>query len=204
VLGLFVGWWLGWLIWAVWSTSARISRLAARVASVDLLDMSAWSPFVKQGLLTALLTVGGLSICSLMLLEPRQWPAVAIWVVVCLPLALLGLLLPLRGAHQRILQVKEVELEWARGRIRQSRALLGGALSEVSEDTPDTAPSDASSETSPGQMSDLIAYLQLIDDVPEWPVQASALLQVTLYLLIPIVSWFGGLLIESLLDQLFG
>jgi hypothetical protein len=50
----------------------------------------------------------------------------------------------------------------------------------------------------------LNAYLQLIDDVPEWPFQSSTVLRVMLYLLIPIVSWLGGLLIEGMLDQLFG
>ncbi|MCD4843401.1 MAG: hypothetical protein K8R25_02835 [Methanosarcinales archaeon] len=48
-------------------------------------------------------------------------------------------------------------------------------------------------------MADMEAYLRLIEDVPEWPFQSSILVRVVLYLLIPIASWFGGLLIEGML-----
>ena len=63
---------------------------------------------------------------------------------------------------------------------------------------------DLSAPESPGRMADLIAYLQLIEDVPEWPIQGSAVVQVALYLLIPVVSWLGSLLIENLLGFLLG
>jgi hypothetical protein len=189
VLGPFIGWWLGWFILAIWKTSSRTSRLATRIVSVDLLDLSPLSPFVKQGLLMALLTVGSVSICSLFLLDPeqRQWLVVASVIGVSLPLAMLGLWLPVRGVHRRIQQAKEVELAWTRERIRQSRALLH----------------DGSADASPGQMVDLIAYLQFVEDVPEWPLQGLTIVRVTLYLLIPVASWLGSLLIESVLDYLF-
>jgi hypothetical protein len=184
-LGLFIGWWAGWLTAAVWNTSARTSRLATRVVTVDLLDLRQWSPFVRQGLLTALLIVGLVSILSLMLLDPTEWPVIAVAVGLCLPLALLGLWLPVRGAHRRIRQVKEAELEWIREQIRPARDRLQDA-------------------TAQGKMADLIAYLRLIEDAPEWPFQTSTFVQMVLYLLIPVASWVGGLLIEGLLGQLLG
>jgi hypothetical protein len=187
VLGPLIGWWLGWFVLAVWDTSARTSRLAARVVSVDLLDLSPLSPFVRQGLLTALLIVGAVSVSSLFLLEPGQWPVVAIVVGLCLPLAMLGLWLPVRGVHRRIQEAKQAELEWTRARIRQSRDHLH----------------DGSSDVSPDEIGDLIVYLRFIEDVPEWPLQTSSIVQVALYLLIPVASWFGSLLIESMLDRLF-
>jgi hypothetical protein len=184
-LGLFIGWWAGWLTAAVWDTSKRTSRLATRVLAVDLLDLRQWSPFVRQGLLTALLIVGLVSILSLMLLDPTEWPVIAVAVGLCLPLALLGLWLPVRGAHRRIRQVKEAELEWVRERIRSTRRLMEAPLAS-------------------GQMADLIAYLRLIEDAHEWPFQASTFVQMVLYLLIPVASWVGSLLIEELLGWLFG
>jgi hypothetical protein len=185
VPSLFIGWWLGWLTAAVQDTSARTSRLASMVTTVDLLDVKQWSPFVRQGLLTALLIVGLISILGLMLIDPTEWRVVVVGVGLGLPLALLGLWLPVRGVHQRICLVKEREQEWIREQIRMARDRLPEAATQ-------------------GQMADLVAYLQLVEDAPEWPFSVSSLLQVTLYLLIPAASWVGGLLIEGLLGQFFG
>jgi hypothetical protein len=188
VLGLFISWWAGWFILTIWVTSKQTSRLAARIQRLDLLDLSPLYPFVKQGLLTSLLAVGTVSLFSLFLLEPGQGPVVVISAGLTLPLAIAGLLLPVHGAHLRIREVKEAELEWTRERIRRASSFVY----------------KLSAPESPGQLADLYAYLQVIDDVSEWPIESSALLQVTLYLAIPAVSWFGNLMIGKLLDFLFG
>ena len=188
VLGPFAALWAGWLLGAVWDTSVRTSRLATRIGSVDVLDLSPWSPFVRQGLLTALLIVGGLSVQALRLYEPQERRAIAVLCGLSLPLALLGLWLPTRGVHQRIRQAKQAELEWTRERIRQSRTLLR----------------NGSADASAVQMADLYAYLQLVEGAPEWPFRGSTILQMMLYLLMPIASWFGSLLIEGMLAQFLG
>lgn len=131
-LGLFVGCWGGWAIFAGWHSLKRFSRLAVRIKKVDLLDLSPLSPFVNQGLLTTLLIIGFVSIFSLFLLEPGQWPAVVILVGLTLPIALLGLLLPVRGLHQLIREAKQAEIVWTLERIRQSRPLLHGVTTEES------------------------------------------------------------------------
>jgi hypothetical protein len=188
LLGLFIGWWLGWFVLAIWYTSTRVSQLAERIERLDLLDLRPFAPFVKQGLLTSALAVGGLSLVSLLLIEPGQWPVVVITVGITLPLAMLGLLLPMRGVHQRIREAKEAELDWTRERIRRASAFVY----------------KLSAPESPGQLADLYAYRELIKDVPEWPIEGSNIVQVTLYLAIPVVSWFGSQLIGDLLDFLFG
>jgi hypothetical protein len=106
-----------------------------------------------------------------------------------LPLALLGLWLPVRGAHRRIRQAKDAELERISKRIRQARTrLLDGTV-------------EGSHGISSDQMPGLIAYLRLIESIPEWPFQPSTAVQLILYLLIPVASWFGKKLIEGLLDR---
>jgi hypothetical protein len=187
-LGLFVGCWGGWAIFAGWHSSKRFSQLAVMINSVDLLDLSPLSPFVKQGLLTTLSIIVFVSICILFLLEPGQWPAVVILVGLTIPLALLSLLLPVRGLHRLIREAKQAEINWSREKIRQSRNLLHSVPPEV--------PS--------GQMADIEAYLRLIEDVPEWPFQTSTIVRMVLYLMIPIASWFGGLLIEGVLELIWG
>ncbi len=183
----FIGWWAGWFFGAIWVTSKRTSRLANRIESVDLLDLSPLFPFVKQGLLTTLLTVGMVSIISLLLLDPGEWPVVVRAYLGSLAIALLGFWLPMRGVHQRIHEVKEAELKWTRERIHQSEILLHSG----------------SPDMSPGQMADLVANLKLIEDVPEWPFESLTIVHVIAYLLIPLGSWLGGLLIESLLEIVF-
>jgi hypothetical protein len=190
ILGPFTGWWLAWFVAAVWYTSAKTSRLAARIGEIDLFDLSPLFPFTRQGLLTALLAVGGGTIVSLFLLDPGQGPAVAIAIAVCLPLAALGLLLPVRGAHRHIRDVKKAELAWTGDRIRQSRSLLEDAQAQ---DAPGALP---------GQMSDLIAYLQLVDDAREWPFEGSTFVQVVLYGLIPAGSWVASALVRVVFENL--
>ena len=55
-------------------------------------------------------------------------------------------------------------------------------------------------DTSPDQMPGLIAYLQLVEGIPDWPFRPSTAVQLVLYLLIPVASWLGSELIEGLLD----
>ena len=187
-LGLFIGWWLGWFVLTIRHTAAEVSGLAAGIQRLDLLDLRPFAPFVKQGLLTSALVVGALSLASLFLIEPDQLPIVLVVVAITLPLAVLGLLLPMRGVRQRIREIKGAELAWTRERIRRASAFVY----------------KLSAPESPGQLADLYAYQQLIQHVPEWPIEGSALVQVMLYLLIPIASWFGSTLVEGLLSQLFG
>jgi hypothetical protein len=52
-------------------------------------------------------------------------------------------------------------------------------------------------------MADMEAYLRLIEGVPEWPFQTSTIVRVILYSLIPIASWFGGLLIEGMFELIW-
>jgi hypothetical protein len=188
VVGLFISWWAGWFILAIWVTSKQTSRLAARIQSLDLLDLSPLSPFVKQGLLTSLLAVGTATLFSLFLLEPDQWPVVVIIIGLTLSLATAGLLLPVYGAHLRIREVKKAELEWTRERIRRASSTVY----------------KLSAPEAPGQLADLVAYQRLIEDVPEWPLEGSAFTQVALYLAIPVVSWFCNLLIGRVLGFFFG
>lgn len=52
-------------------------------------------------------------------------------------------------------------------------------------------------------MPGLVAYLQLIESVPEWPVQGSTIVQMLLYTLLPVAFWFGSLLTEGVLGLFF-
>jgi hypothetical protein len=189
--------WVGFFFAAVIDTAAQIFRLADWIDVVDLLDLSVWSPFVRQGLLTSLLVIGGLTVQAVRLYEPRERVILAITFGLSLPLALLGLWLPVRGAHRRIRQAKEAELARISKRIQQARTvLLDGAVSGSAGISPDQMLGISSD-----QMPGLIAYLRLIESIPDWPFRASTAVQLILYLFIPVASWFGKKLNEGLLDR---
>jgi hypothetical protein len=93
-----------------------------------------------------------------------------------------AMLLPLRGIHARIVEAKRAELERIEAAIGgDERALVGTRIAGRSA-TP--------------SLADLIAYRELIERLPEWPLDASSFRRLGLYALIPIGSWIGGALVE--------
>ena len=97
-------------------------------------------------------------------------------------------MLPVYGIHLRIREAKQAELNWVLEGIREAQLRL----------------KDSSSGTVSSQMADLISYYQFIDEVPQWPFRISTFVRIILYLLIPLASWAGGLLLELLLRRLLG
>ena len=190
ILGPWIGWWFGWISLGISRTSRQVAHLTTRIKKVNLLDLSPLDPFVKHGLLTALLIVGAVSIGSLFLFDPGSgmWLVVASVVGISLPLALLGLFMPVRGVYLQIHAAKQVETAWIREQIQQARDSLR----------------DTSGQRPPGSLADLLAYQNFIEEVPEWPLQSLSIVQVFVYLLIPVLSWVGGLLIENVLGFFFG
>jgi hypothetical protein len=187
VLGPVILLCLCWLGYAVVTVSARLSRLARKLDRIDLLDLSALAPFTRLGLTNALLVIGGLSISSLMLLETGLGATALLIGGPTFAVAVLALLLPVRGVHQRIRQSKEEELRRVNDAISKQRSAF---------DSP-----DAGQRT--GLLADLVAYRGLIEDVPEWPFTSSTYTRLFLYMLIPVVSWGLGILAEEIVGRAF-
>jgi hypothetical protein len=152
---------------------------------VDVFDTRSLAPFVRQGMQTALAWLGFIAVVALSLLEQRMGVVIAINVLGALVLAVTALLLPIRGLHEQLVHAKARELDWVREAIRQERQRLreGGE-----------AQTGAAARV-PG----LLAYEARIERVREWPFDVPSLLRFTLYLAIPLGSWFGGALVERLL-----
>ena len=53
-------------------------------------------------------------------------------------------------------------------------------------------------------MHALLAYEARIEGVGEWPFDPSTLRRFGFFLLIPLVSWIGGALVERLVDAALG
>lgn len=178
---LFV-YWLACICYVLVAESARLSRLSNEFDSLDLLDLTPYQPLVHQGLVNALLVIGGVSVISLLGVEARYFSVlVGLWVLSIL-LAWVGLMLPLRGIRKKIREAKDEELDWCR------RALIGER---------DDLKAGADKQTSIGQV---VAYREMINDIRNWPFDNPTLVRFALYLLIPLGSWLGGAFVERGLD----
>lgn len=186
ILLVWIGWFGGRSAYATWVGARRFSRIGRERLEIDLLDLRSVDPLIRYGLRKSLITIGSFSFVALMFYDYEAAPNL-VWFLLasalaCLLLAAAALLMPLRGARDAIVREKASELARVNDEIRRARA-GGGALPSL---------------------ADWIAYRGLIEAVHEWPVDAPTLLRFALYLAIPLGSWFGGALVERMVDGLLG
>ena len=179
---VFFVWWITCSCYVVIVESARLSRLSDKFDSVDLLDLAPYRPLVRQGLINALLLIGGVSVMSLLGIESRYGSVLAGFWISSILLAWVGLMLPLRGIRRKIREAKDRELDWCRRALIRER---------------DDLKSGTDRQTNIGQV---VAYREVIDNIRNWPFDNPTLVRFSLYLLIPLGSWFGGAFVERGLD----
>lgn len=175
-------WWVACSFYVVVVESARLSRLSDRFDNLDLLDLGPYQPLVRQGLINALLLIGGVSVMSLLGVDSRYGSVLIVSWITSLVLAWIGLMLPLRGIRRKIREAKDRELEWCRLALISERDRL---------------------KSGDGQSSDIVevlAYRDMINDIRNWPFDNPTLVRFALYLLIPLGSWLGGAFVERGLD----
>ena len=174
-----------WHGYAVITVSKRMSSIARRLSNIDLFDLSPLAPFTRLGLSNSLLIIGGLSIFSLILIETGFLVTMLTFSVPILAVAIMALLYPVHGVHNRIRQTKDAELQAIHRSIsaRRSEFLDDNAIHRN------------------GEMADLVAYRSLIESVPEWPFTTSNYARFVLYLLIPAFSWGLGMLAEEIVGR---
>jgi hypothetical protein len=183
VLGPFFSWWMSCLLYVLVVESSRLSRLSDSIAALDLLDLQPYQPLVRQGLTNALLVVVGMSsVLSLFLLEPSFGLLMFQILTVFAIFAWIGLMLPLRGIRRKISMAKEEELKWCRQALKNARTSLKSNV-------------DAQQS-----IVEIAAYKNVIEAVRNWPFDSPTLARFALYLLIPIGSMFGGVIVERGLD----
>jgi hypothetical protein len=184
IMLFWIGWFGGRLAYTIWIESKRFSEIGRDRVMIDLLDLSSVAPLGQFGLRQALVTIGLFSLTVLMFYDAQAAPNL-VWVLIVmavstLVLAAASLFLPVRGIRDAITREKIRELARINSQIRRS---LAGA--------------ETASQLS---LSDWIAYRGLVQSVREWPIDAPTLRRFALYLAIPLGSWFGGALVERVLD----
>jgi hypothetical protein len=185
ILGPFFGWWMGCILYVLVIESARFSRLSDSIRSLDLLDLDPYQPLIRQGLTNALLVIGIVSVLSLFLFEPGFLLLMIQVFSVFAIFAWIGLMLPLRGIRRKINTAKEEELNWCRQALRSARdQLKSGSVNQQS-------------------IAEMVAYKTMIENIRNWPFDNPSLTRFALYLLIPVGSMIGGVLVERGLDFFF-
>ncbi len=190
---------LGGIVW-FWLVGrlAYLSIAGVRVPAlrdgfeVDVLDLRPARAAGRIALRGSVAWVLGMSLGSLVLLNPEIQQRVSLVVVV--PMLLLtgaitsaSLLLPVRSVRRRTREAKRRELDAVEAAIRgEPDALAGSRLGSRSGPAPGLA--------------DLAAYRTLVTDIPEWPFEARGVRRLGLYLLIPLASWVGGAMVERFVD----
>lgn len=181
-LTMILGW---WLFYTIVTVSLRMSRIARTLVRVNLLDLSPLTPFTQLGLTNALLSIGMLSIWSLMMIETGFGQMMVIIGVTTLIGTALAMLTPVHGVHKRICQAKEQALGWVNGQITELQVSFHGAQAGQ--------PS--------GRMADLVAYRGMVLDVPEWPFTLSTYTRLFLYVLLPVAAWGFGMVAEEVVAR---
>jgi hypothetical protein len=187
VCALLMGFWIGRLLALIVVDSLRLSREAGSLRELDLLDLEGVAPFTHYGLTNVLLMMGFAAGYALFLVDTAYLPIFGLNLGLAALAGGMALVLPVLGARRAIQEQKRRELRWCRDRIRAARRALerGGA--------------DAAR---PPRLDELVAWEARVEGVPDWPFDASTLARFGLYLLIPLLSWSGGALVERLIDAL--
>jgi len=179
---VFHVYWAAGCCYVVIVESLRLSRLSATVESVDLLDLAPYQPLVRQGLINALVLIGGVSVMSLLGVESRYGSVLAGFWITSILLAWVGLMLPLRGIRKKINEAKDQELDWCRQALIKQRDVL------------------KTGDRQQTNIAQVLAYRDMIDNMRNWPFDNPTLARFALYLLIPLGSWLGGAFVERGLD----
>ena len=157
---------------------------------VDLLDVRSLAPIARRGQRSVLTWAVFSSIFSLFWLGDVAARANLPLLALVLGLATAAYFVPLFGIRKNIRAVKHAELDRLRHEIRSEHEVTGAAATPGAQQSP--------------RLANLVTYYQLIESTREWPIDATNLVRLALYLALGLGSWLGGALVERLLDGLLG
>jgi hypothetical protein len=176
---------IGMLALITYRQSQVFRVVGQHYVEVDLLDPGILSPFAAVGLMNAGFWFIGSAIASLLATGLANLWIVVMVILITTGFGVGGLIVPSSGLHTRIQQRKRDELAQIRDAIVHERAALF---------------STAEHPRMPPKMHAMLAYEARIESVREWPFDTSTLSRFAFFLLIPLVSWIGGALVERAVD----
>lgn len=178
-----------WLVTHLITTDFRTTRLYFLLGRdhliVDLLDVHSLAPLAQRGQRCVLTWALLLSIFSLFWLGTAAQFNI-ILVVLASTVATAAYFVPLQAVRKKILAAKQSELDRLRAEIR----IESQSLNTESEPARDASP----------RLANLVSYYQLSDGAREWPIDATNLVRIGLYLVLGVGSWLGAAFVERMVD----
>jgi hypothetical protein len=195
---LGVGASLGWVsfrtLYAAIVQDLGFARLSQRVGEIDLFDLSPLAPFAGRGLRRALRWLFLVTVASLVFLDAGYVELPALLLALIVGFAAFSFLLPVRGIHRRIREEKGRALAALRAQIRAERRRVRARC---------TAGADAE-RGGGGHLADLLALETGLVAAREWPIDATTVLRLLLFALLPLGSWLGGAIVERIVSAALG
>jgi hypothetical protein len=173
------------------TVSLAFSRAMERHAEIELFDLTPLTPLAGRGLQSALLIVLAISFFSLLLGTGDPSPLVPITQTATVLLAAFAVVLPSLGVRRRVHAAKRDELARLAAELRTESAQATAA------ETPERREIES-------RLATLLALMQHVGAVREWPFDLGTLGRFLLYAVIGVGSWVGGATVERLLDLLLG
>ena len=180
------------LLSRLFMTEIHMTRAYARLGAqvhVDLLEPSTLLVFGRKGLRSVILWVSISTLFSMFWVLDSAGQANVVLSVAVLGLATAALIAPTSGVRRSIALAKSEELTTVGAAIRRER---DAALSRRSPGAP---PDDS-------RLGNLLQYQSFVKSVREWPFDLSIVSRSSLFILLGAGSWFGGAIVERLVNHL--
>lgn len=174
--------------WFTLADLASVARAMARGQPLDPLDHAELQPLGRMALRAAVLWAGAAALGSVSLVLTEGSLAELVALGFLLAVATGSFWIPVRGVHANLRAAKRAELERVRREIRRDRE----AVAALGPDSTAAA----------GRLPGLLAFEARIEAAREWPFDAATLRRFGIVLLLPLLSWLGGALVERAVDHL--
>lgn len=197
--------WLVLMAWVAWTLglsmaallvldSSSMRRLGRDHVFVDLMRIEQLAAFSRYGLQLAAIVVGLMALwaASLVLITSfvgNQWTESSGYIGMGMVLFYLCLSVTVFVFPQ--LGVRE--------RIRNEKGLVYGQLTQL---LPHSQETRVQADTNPERLAALLSSRNQIQSLPEWPAGQHTRLRLTIYLMVPLLSWSAAALVEEMVSRL--
>jgi len=170
--------------------SKALADLGRLRCFIDLFHEEPRKAFARSGMRVALAWTGGSGISLMLLLDSPLSYLVTSILLLAMGMGVLSLYLSCRGIRHAV----RVEKARCLSKIQRSLAVEMNVF--IAAIAPPMTPSPS--------LAALVAAESRIEAVAEWPLDSALARRFGLILLVPLLSWTGGALVERMVDFAFG